>query len=266
MWLNMHRKLFLITLLGSLFAFSVFGQTLQEQTVVYKQGDTTLEGFSVVDPAQLHGKKPAVVVVHAWKGLNEYAKERARMLARMGYVAFAADIYGQGVRPETSKEAAHTSGIFKQNRQLWRARVNAAVDQVKAMPNVDPSRVAAIGYCFGGGSVLELARSGADVRGVVSFHGNLDTPTPEDAKNIKGSVLVLHGAADPYVKQTDVTAFMDEMQSANVDWNLVQYGGAVHSFTDWDAGTDPSKGAAYDPDADRRSWQTMQQFLAEVLR
>ena len=238
---------------------------LVTKTVEYKEGDTVLEGYLAYDDASdLY--RPAVLVVHEWTGINPYIKKRTEALARLGFVAFAADIYGKGVRPSTPAEASKTAAIYKGNIPLLRARVNAGLETLKRQPHVDYMNIAAIGYCFGGTSVLELARSGARVNGVVSFHGGLGTPNRKDAQNITGKVLALHGADDPFVKPDEIAAFQEEMRTAKVDWQLVSYGGAVHSFTNPDAGTDNSKGAAYNERADKRSWTAMQQFLREVLR
>lgn len=235
------------------------------KAVEYKQGDTALEGFSVYDDA-VQGKRPGVLVVHQWKGLGDYEKKRAEMLAKLGYNVFAADIYGKGVRPQTPKDAGAEAGKYKNDRALLRERVRAGLDMLAHHELTDSKRVAAIGYCFGGTTVLELARSGADVAGVVSFHGGLGSPVPGDAKNIKGKVLALHGADDRAVPPAEVAAFEDEMRQAGVDWQLVAYGGAVHAFTDWNAGNDNAKGAAYNERADRRSWEAMKQFFAEIFR
>ena len=233
-------------------------------TVTYKQGDVELEGFMVYDDAA-QGKRSGVLIVHDWMGNGEFSKKRAEELAAMGYVAFACDIYGKGVRPKDRTEASAQAGKFKSDRALLRARVNAGLEVLKKNPNVDGARTAAMGYCFGGTTVLELARSGAEVAGVVSFHGGLSTPTPEDAKNIKAKVLVLHGADDPFVKPEEVLAFEDEMRKAGVDWQLVSYGGSVHSFTNPAAGNDNSKGAAYNEKANRRSWEDMKDFFNEIF-
>jgi dienelactone hydrolase len=190
---------------------------------------------------------------------------RAEMLAGLGYVALTADIYGKGVRPKNAQEAQAEAGKYYKDRTLWRARAKAGLDFLASRPEADPGRLAVMGYCFGGGTALELARSGAPLKGVVTFHGSLSSATPEEAKNIKGKVLVLHGADDPYVKQSDVSAFMDEMRKGGVDWELVQYSGAVHAFTVKGAGTDNSKGAAYNAEADRRSWKAMKDFFDEVF-
>jgi dienelactone hydrolase len=233
--------------------------------VEYKQGDTVLEGWSVYDDA-IQGKRPAVLVAHQWKGLGDYEKRRAEMLARLGYDVLAADIYGKGVRPQSPQAAGAEAGKYKNDRALLRARVRAGLDVLTSHELTAPKRVAAIAYCFGGTTVLELARSGAEVAGVVSFHGGLSTPTPGDARNIKAKVLALHGADDPHVPPKEVAAFEDEMRQGGVDWQLVAYGGAVHSFTDWDAGTDNTRGAAYNERADRRSWEAMKQFFAELFK
>jgi dienelactone hydrolase len=237
---------------------------VQTRTIEYKQGDTVLEGFLAYDTAG-SAKKPGVLVVHEWTGLGSYAKNRAEQLARLGYVAFAADIYGKGIRPANPKDAAATAAIYKNNRSLLRLRVNAALDELRRQENVDTANIAAIGYCFGGTTVLELARSGAQIKGIVSFHGGLDTPNLQDAKNIQAKVLVLHGADDPYVPAEQVKVFEDEMRNASVDWQLVKYAKAVHSFTNPEAGNDNSKGAAYNLDADRRSWEAMKTFFNEIF-
>jgi dienelactone hydrolase len=235
------------------------------QTVEYKQGDTTLEGYLAYDDS-ISGQRPGVLVVHQWLGLTDYEKNRAEQLAALGYVAFCADIYGKGVRPADTTAAGVEATKYKSNRALLRLRANAGLDELKKNPLVDRSRLAAIGYCFGGTTVIELARSGAELNGIVSFHGGLDSPTPADGKNIKCKVLVCHGADDPYEKPADLAAFEDEMRQANVDWVLIKYGGAVHSFTQPMAGNDNSKGAAYNERADRRSWAAMKMFFAGIFQ
>ncbi|HSH93430.1 MAG TPA: dienelactone hydrolase family protein [Roseimicrobium sp.] len=237
---------------------------LKTESVEYQHAGITLEGYLAYDAGKA-GKRPAVLVVHQWKGLSAYEKKRAEMLVQMGYVVFCADIYGKGIRPENPKDAGVLAGKYKADRPLLRARVNVALDFLKKNPMTDTKHVAAIGYCFGGTTVLELARSGAELSGVVSFHGGLGTPTPDDAKNIKTKVLALHGADDPFVPAAEVAGFEDEMRKANVDWQLVKFSGAVHSFSDWNAGTDNSKGAAYNEKADKRSWADMQVFFAELF-
>lgn len=252
------------TVLAVLLPPAIAQAAIQTRVIEYKQGNTVLSGYLAYDDA-LQGQQPGVMVVHEWTGLGDYVKERTRQLAELGYVAFAADIYGKGVRPQTPEAAAAQAKIYRDNRQLMRDRAQAGLAVLKQQPQVDPQKVAAIGYCFGGGTVLELARSGADLAGVVSFHGNLDTPQPKDAQQIKAKVLVLHGAADPLVPEAQVSAFTEEMAAAAVDWQLVAYGGAVHSFTNPDAGDDASDGVAYNARADRRSWADMRQFFAELF-
>ena len=254
-------------LLGMVAGFAMLTNAqaqLHTEMIEYKQDDTTLEGYLAYDEA-VKGLRPGVLVVHDWMGCDSYAKTRADQLARLGYVAFAADIYGKGVRPKNSQGAGAQAAKYKGDRPLLRARVNAALDMLKKQAQCDPKRVAAIGYCFGGTTVLELARSGADIAGIVTFHGGLDTPT-RDAKNIKCKVLICHGADDPYVPAADVAALQDEFRAAGVDWQMIYYSGAVHSFTRPDSGNDNSKGAAYNERADKRSWEAMKTFFAEIFR
>ena len=239
---------------------------LVEKTIVYQQGGVTLEGFHVYDDA-VSGKRPAVLVIHQWTGLTEYEKRRSRMLAELGYNVFAADIYGQGIRPQPP-EAGKEAGKFKSDRKLYRARLTAALDQLKADERTDPAKIAAIGYCFGGTGVLELARSGAEIAGVVSFHGGLDAGDgmAAGAGKIPAKLLVLHGADDPFAPAEQVAAFQKEMTDAKADWQMVLYSGAVHAFTQKEAGNDNGKGAAYNEAADRRSWEAMKTFFAELFK
>ena len=237
---------------------------LQTSVVEYTDRGTTLEGY-VAEKTDLHGKRPGVLVIPDWMGVSEPYKKIADKLAEMGYVAVVADIYGKGVRPSNNQEAAAEATKYKTDRKLLRERVLAGLAELMKNPNVDQSRIAAIGYCFGGTTALELARSGAPVLGVVSFHGGLDSPSPEDGKNIGGKVLVLHGADDPFVQLKDITEFQEELRKSNVDWQMVYYGDAVHSFTQQKAGTDKSKGNAYNEKADKRSWETMRQFFREIF-
>lgn len=245
-------------------ASAVFAE-VKVETVEYKAGDTVCEGYLAYDTAQ-NGPRPGIVVVHDWMGNGPFSKKKAEDLAALGYVAFAADVYGKDIRPKDAKEAAGLAGKYKNDRALLRARVTAAFDVLKANPKVDPKHIGAMGFCFGGTTVLELARSGADVVGTVTFHGGLSSPTPADAKNIKGKVLVLHGADDPYVNAEEVAAFKKEMDDAKVSYKFIAYPGAVHSFTNPAAGTDNSKGAAYNEAADKASWTEMKTFWSEVLK
>jgi dienelactone hydrolase len=238
--------------------------TIDTRAVSYTQGSTALEGW-LAAPKEASGKLPAVLLIHDWMGVASYSKSRTEQLAGLGYVVLAADIYGKSVRPGDPKAASEQAGIYKNDRALFRQRLLAGLEELKKQPNVDPTRIAAIGYCFGGTGVLELARAGADVKGVVSFHGGLDSPTPADGKNIKAKVLILHGADDPFVKPEGISAMISEFNAAKVDWQMTSYSGAVHSFTQKAAGDDNSKGAAYNALADKRSWRALQDFLNEVL-
>ncbi len=241
----------------------VMGEVITK-AVAYNDGDAELEGFIAWDNS-INGKRPGVLVVHEWTGLNDYAKMRCRQLAEMGYIAFAVDMYGKGIRPQSSDEALKQANIYRSDRLLMRRRVTAGLNILLKNELCDSKRIAAIGYCFGGGTVLELARSGAAIAGVVSFHGNLDTPDPAIAKNIRCKVLVCHGADDPYVSRDQVEAFFDEMRAAGVDYQFIAYSGAVHAFTNPNSGDDLSRGAAYNANADRRSWEHMKMFFAELF-
>jgi dienelactone hydrolase len=258
----MKRLLMMVVALGCAFAARAQVHT---ETVEYKDGDTVMEGYLAYDDTIIKGKRPGVLIVHQWRGLGDYEKQRADMLAKLGYNVFCVDVYGKGVRPQDMKSAGALATKYKTNRDLLRERVNAGLDVLKKHELTDPKRIAAIGYCFGGTAVIELARSGAEINGVVSFHGGLDSPHSEDGKNIHCKVLALHGADDPNVSSRDLAAFEEEMRHAKVDWQLVKFGGAVHGFTMWDAGNDNSKGMAYNEKADKRSWEYMKDFFKEIF-
>lgn len=248
-----------------LFAASLAAHAeIRTETIEYKQGDTVLQGYVAYD-AKLAAKRPGIVVVHDWMGLNDFAKKRVEELAAIGYTAFAADIYGKGVRPKDTTEAGQFAGQYKGDRKLLRARVKAAYNELVKHKTVDGKKTAAMGFCFGGTTALELARDGAPLTGVVSFHGGLDTPNPADAKKIKGQLLILHGADDPMVPPKEVAAFEKEMKDAKVKYQFVSYPGAVHAFTNPAAGNDPSKGAAYNADADAKSKEEMTRFLSSIF-
>ncbi len=246
--------------------FGLMGQgSVRTEEIEYNDGAAILKGYLAYNPNQ-QGKRPGVLVVHEWWGLNDYARLRAKQLAEMGYVAFALDMYGKGAVAKDAQEAAKLAGQFYQDGALMRERAAAGLAVLKSQAAVNPEKLAAIGFCFGGTTVLELARSGADLKGFVSFHGGLNTPDPDDAKKIRGSVLVLHGADDPHVKTEDVLAFQDEMRNAGVDWQMNIYGNAVHSFTNPAAGNDNSRGSAYNEKAAERSWKAMQLFFREIFK
>ena len=238
---------------------------MKTATIEYRQGNTVLEGFLARDtpgPA----RKPGVLVIHEWMGLGPNDKRRAEQLAQLGYVAFAADIFGKGVRPDNPKDAGAMVARYRSDRGLLRERVKAGLEELRRQEGVDPGRIAAIGYCFGGTAVLELACSGADLKGIVSFHGGLDSPGPQEVRNIRAKVLALHGADDPIVPDRQVKVFEDEMRGGNIDWQLVKYSNAVHAFTNPNAGNDNSTGVAYNADADRRSWEAMKSFFKEIFQ
>ncbi len=233
------------------------------EAVTYTHGGVELEGYLAYDDAQ-PGKRPGVLVVHEWLGLNDHAKKRAEMLAGLGYVAFACDMYGKNVRGASPQDGPRLSAPFKDDRKLMRARATAGLDVLRKHPKVDTSRLGAIGFCFGGTTALELARGGTDLRGVVGFHAGLGTSLPAQPGQVKAKILVCHGADDPHVPPPEVAAFEDEMRKAGADWELNAYGNAVHSFTNKSA-NNRAQGTAYNAEADRRSWQAMKDFFAEVF-
>lgn len=253
------------------FSFSSFSfsssslAAVKSKVVTYKKGADTFEGLLVYPEKPGKAKSPAILMIHNWLGVGEETKTQATRMANLGYIVFAADIYGKGVRPKGPEEAGPESGKYKSNRALFRERLQLGLDTLKAQEGVDPTKIVAVGYCFGGTGVLELARAGADVRGVVSFHGGLDSPSPDDGKNIRARVLALHGADDPYVKPEDLAAFENEMRTHQIDWQLVKYGNTVHSFTEKAAGNDNSKGTAYNALADARSFEDFKDFMKETI-
>lgn len=239
------------------------GAKLVRRTVEYKDGTTVLQGYAVWDDA-FSGKRPGVLVAHEWWGFGPYVRRRADMLARLGYKAFALDMYGKGVYATDHAQAGKLAGAFFGDRLAMRRRAMLGLDQLEKLPDVDESRLAAIGYCFGGTTVLELARMGAPLRGVASFHGDLSTPTPATEKP-KAKIAVFQGADDKMTMPA-LPAFEDEMRKVGADWEATVYGGAVHSFTVAEAGSDNSTGMAYNKEADERSWKALQDFFAEIFR
>jgi dienelactone hydrolase len=249
-WLAMKTILTALTLLTA-----ALQAAIQTEKVAYKDGDTELEGFVAWDDS-ITGKRPGVLVVHDWTGLQDYAKDRAKQIAALGYTAFAPDIYGKDIRPTDPKECAVCAGKYRNDLPLLRRRVLAGMEQLKARKEVDAARLGGIGYCFGGTCVLELARSGADVKGVVSFHGGLATKSPAEPGTIKARILVCHGGADEHVNK-EVPAFMEEMKKSQAKMEFVTYEGALHGFT--------KPGGAYQEKADKESWAAMQKFFKEVF-
>lgn len=248
-----------------LLAVNMADAKVKTKVIEYKDGNTVLEGYLAWD-TKFKGKRPGIVVVHEWWGLNDYPKMRARKLAKLGYVAFAVDIYGKGKRAATMEEASHLSSIYSKDLPLLRHRVEIGLNELKKQKNVDKENIAAIGYCFGGTTVLELARSGADLQGVASFHGGLLTSMPAKEGKVKAKIIAFHGADDPYVTGDQVIAFKDEMRKANANWQIIEYGNARHSFTVKAAGTDQTKPLVYNEQADKRSWRELQNFLKEIFK
>lgn len=239
------------------------GAVIDTGPVQYELDGAALEGYLALDSSATE-RRPGVLLVHDWLGVGGYVQVRSQMLARLGYVALAADIYGADLRP-SPQDAAAVAGRFYGDPTLVRARVAAGLEQLRAHPLVDPERIAVIGYCFGGFVALELARSGADIAGVVTFHGALSTGSPQDAANIKAKVLVLTGAADPVVPDAQIQVFENALRAApHVDWQLIRYGGAMHAFTQPEANA-PDHGAAYQEAADRRSWTAMRSLFDEIF-
>lgn len=252
---------FILSLLLTVFLFAAptpVSAEIQRVTVNYTQAGTALEGYLVYDDS-FSGKRPGILLVHDWWGVGPYIKVRAQQLAQLGYVAFAADIYGKGIRPTSADQAALVSSTFKADRYLLRQRAQSGLDELRRQPLVDQNRVAAIGYCFGGMTVLELARSGADLQGVASFHGNLDAAPALANAPIKTKLLILHGADDPVAPAAQRSAFEAEMNQAHADWQLNIYSGVRHNFTN------PDAGASYNRQADKRSFEALQIFLRELF-
>lgn len=236
----------------------------QLKKVDYKDNTQLLSGVSAV-PKKAMANKPGVLILPAWKGIDEHSQEVAAALADMGYHAFVADIYGADKRPKDVKEAGEKSGYYKANIAEYQKRISLALAElVKQGANAD--NIVVIGYCFGGTGALEAARTNMKVKGVVSFHGGLGKDAAREIKVITPKVLVLHGADDPYVSEKDIKDFQNEMRMAKADWQMNYYANAVHAFTEKSAGNDNSKGAAYNELADKRSWEAMKLFFKEILK
>jgi dienelactone hydrolase len=234
------------------------------EDVEYAAGDVTLKGYLVYDDA-LTETRPGVLVVHEWWGLNDYARRRARMLAELGYTALAVDMYGQGQNTEHPQQAREFASAVRNNMPAARDRLKAGMETLKKHKTVNPDKIAAIGYCFGGGIVLQMALDGVALDGVVSFHGSLSGVYPDDEPRVKAGILICHGADDPHISAEQIDQFRRELEKADANWQMNIYSGTVHSFTNPDAGDDPSTGSAYNKQADRRSWDAMKRFLEEIF-
>jgi len=245
---------------------------VHERAIRYSVEGVEHEGFfALPEGATREAPVPGILVIHYWLGVTPETRSKASALAREGYAAFAVDVYGIPYHPKNREEAGAIIARYKQDRALFRKKLNAGLELLAGLEGVDAAKLSATGYCFGGTGAIELARSGAAVKGVaikgvVSFHGGLDSPDPAAGRNIRCKVLAFHGADDPFVPAADLAAFENEMREHKVDWQLVKFGGVVHSFTNPEAGDDPSKGMAYDARADRRSWQGMKEFFVEIFQ
>jgi dienelactone hydrolase len=236
---------------------------IKTETIEYKDGDTVCKGF--LARPDVDKQLPCVIVFPEWWGQTDYPRNRAKQLAELGYVAFAADLYGNGQTADDAPGATALSSALYKDRAKFRARAAAALTAVTSMKEVNSDKVVAIGYCFGGTAALELARSGADIAGVVAFHSNLATPNPADAKNIKAKILVINGGDDAFCTADAKQAFEKEMRDAKVDWTLVDLGNAVHAFTNPDADRHNIPNIKYNAKADKQSWEMLKQFLTDLF-
>ncbi len=241
---------------------------IKGKEVTYRSGNTVLKGYLAYDK-NIKGKRPGVLVVHEWWGLNEYARKRARMLADLGYAALAVDMYGDGKQAMHPDDAGKFSSEVMKNFDTAKARFTAAMDFLKKQSVVDPAEIAAIGYCFGGGVVLNMARQGIDLKGVASFHGSLAAVKPAQQGEVKAKILVLHGGADKFTTAEQVDAFKKEMKDAGADFQFITYPGAMHSFTNPEADAYARKfnlPLGYNAEADRKSWEELRKFLSQIFK
>jgi dienelactone hydrolase len=249
--------------LAGIFVVTATGAAgVQTKKVTYKHGDLECQGYLAWDDS-VQGPRPGVLVVHEWWGQNDYARRRTEELAKLGYIAFAADMYGEGKTAAHPQEAGQMATKVRANVEDWRKRAAEALEVLKAQPECDKTKLAAIGYCFGGSTALELAYAGADLKAVVTFHGALPVPTEADAMRIKPAILICHGADDSFIPASTIKAFRAALDKANVKYEFVAYPGAVHSFTVPDAGKHGIGGMRYDKVADEDSWKRMQALFAE---
>jgi dienelactone hydrolase len=237
--------------------------SIQTRLVEYKDGDILLEAYMAWDESS-HDRKPGVLISHAWAGRSEFEEDKAAHLAELGYVGFALDLYGKGVKGGDPEQNRALMQPLLDDREMLQRRMQLALDIIRKQKEVDGDRVAAMGFCFGGLCVLDLARTGADILGAASFHGLFSAPGNTGDKGISAKVLVMHGWDDPMATPDQVLALADELTAAGADWQIHAYGNTVHAFTN-PAANDVEHGTVYDADADRRSWQSLQLFLAEIF-
>jgi dienelactone hydrolase len=241
--------------------------TIKEEMVSYKAGDVTLKGFVAFDES-VKGKRPVVLIVHEWWGLNDYTKMRARKLAELGYTAMAIDLFGNGKNAANPKEAQELTMPFYKDPQLGKTRLDVAIQKIKGFPQADPNNIAAIGYCFGGFVVLNSAKLGADLKAVVSFHGGMGG-VPVNKNLLKAKILVCHGASDKFVSQNDVDTFKHQLDSIGADNTFKIYANATHAFTNPDAtklGKEFNLPIEYNAAADKDSWNDMKNFLGRIFK
>lgn len=253
-----------LTLLAALTLGGTAAAEVKKVPVDYQFDGVTLKGELYYDEA-LPGKLPGVLVVHEWWGLNDHARTRATELAKLGYAAFACDMYGDGKVAEHPMDAAKMSGDVRKNTAVWLGRAKAALDTMAKQDKVDATKMAAIGYCFGGSTALQLAYAGADLKAVATFHAALPAATAEQAKAVKAKVLINHGADDKFISAESIDKFKAAMTGAKVDLNFVSYPGTVHSFTVPDAAKHKIDGMAYNEDADTKSWAAMKELFKQTL-
>lgn len=247
-----------------LFVFIFSFSKAQLKPVAYSDGAKKLNGFTM-KPTSSVKKKAGVLILPAWLGIDAHAKESAQKLAKLGYYTFVADIYGEGNYPKNKEEAGKQAGYYKSHVDEYRQRIQLALQQL-IKSGADSNNIVVIGYCFGGTGALETARANFNVKGVVSFHGGLNRDTTKTISTIVPKVLVCHGADDFYESEDDIKSFQNEMRNSKADWQMIYYANAVHSFTDKNAGTDNSKGTAYNEKADKRSWKAMLDFFDELFK
>jgi dienelactone hydrolase len=265
---SLFAKLIVLTLAFGVVAVATAEPKIQGKTVEYNAQGVVMKGYLAHDE-NIKGKRPGVLVVHEWWGLNDYARERARMLAALGYTALAVDMYGEGRQAMHPEDAKKFSSELMKNFDSAKARFMAAMDFLTQQASVDPTRIAAIGFCMGGGVVLNTARQGVDLKGVVSFHGSLTPVKPAQPGSVKAKILVLHGADDKFIPAQQIEAFHQEMKAADAGFRLISYPGALHSFTNPEAdalGKKYNMPIAYNAQADKESWSEMRGFLSTVLK
>jgi dienelactone hydrolase len=257
----------LLLVLALVIPASAFAKVVGK-AVEYKAGNVTLKGYLAYDTA-IKGKRPGVIVVHEWWGLTDYPKKRAEMLAKLGYVALAADMYGDGKIADNPGDAQKFAGESMKDMNLLKLKFLAAMDFLKQDEHTDPTQIAAIGYCYGGGVVLNMARAGIDLKGVVSFHGSLGAAIPAEKGNVKAKLLVCSGAADKFISAKDVETFKKEMKDAGADLKYIAYPGALHAFSNPDAtalGKKFNMPIAYNEKADKGSWSEMKKFFKTIFK